>query len=153
MFSCEIAKFLRTAFFIELRWILLSVWWIRGNTVLGICRPSLINQKHNVGWFLLKKFIDVGRVFSLHISRNHSKRFYWLTCRKQKLVQSKTLQQWLFVLILGFWQFRQVFVHYLMPVLLICKWQVATFIKLSLLWIPFRGDVFRKRIDQKNVLL
>ena len=31
--------------------------------------------------------------------------FCWLTCRKQNLVQSKTLQQGLFALISGFWQF------------------------------------------------
>ena len=48
--------------------------------------------------------------------------FYWLTCRKQKLVQSKALQQRLFVLMLGFWQCRQAFVHYLMSLLMIWKW-------------------------------
>ena len=43
-------------------------------------------------------------------------RFYRLTCRNQKHVQSKPLQQRLYVLILGFWQCRQVFVQYLMSV-------------------------------------
>ena len=35
-----------------------------------------------------------------------STHFCWLTRRKRKLVQSKTLQQKLFVLISDFWQFR-----------------------------------------------
>ena len=44
--------------------------------LLGICRPSLLNQKHNVGWFLLIRFIDLARVYSsLVISRNHSNTF------------------------------------------------------------------------------
>ena len=25
-------------------------------------RPSLLNQKHNVGWFLLRRFVNLGRV-------------------------------------------------------------------------------------------
>ena len=36
-------------------------------------------------------------------------RFCWLTCRKQTLVQSKILQQELFVLISDFWEFRHSF--------------------------------------------
>ena len=36
-----------------------------------------LNQKHNVGWFLLRKFADFLRVSSLHIiSRNRSKHFF-----------------------------------------------------------------------------
>ena len=34
--------------------------------VLGIRRPSVLNQKHSMGWFLLIRF-DLLRVFSLHI--------------------------------------------------------------------------------------
>ena len=34
---------------------------------MGICRPSLINQKHNMGWFLLDRFVDLCRSSSLHI--------------------------------------------------------------------------------------
>ena len=70
---------------------------------MGICQPSPLNQKHNVGWFLLERFVDLFRVCYV-ISRNH---FCWLTCRKQKLVQSKRLEQGLFLLISDFWQFRQ----------------------------------------------
>ena len=33
---------------------------------LSICRPSLPCQKHNVGWFLLRRLVDLIRVYSLH---------------------------------------------------------------------------------------
>ena len=40
--------------------------------LLGIYQPSLVNQKHKMGWFLLR-FLDLFRVYCLHIiSRNHS---------------------------------------------------------------------------------
>ena len=78
--------------------------------------------KSNVGWFLLKRVdLVIVRVIYTLLVETIPTRFYWLTCRKQKLVQSKALQQRLFVLILGFWQCRQVFVHYLMSILMICK--------------------------------
>ena len=75
-FPMSIAKSLRTAF----------LWSNSGGcfgefdkvtcSVLGICRVSVINQKHIVGWFLLKRFVDLGRVYSLHIiSRNHISKF------------------------------------------------------------------------------
>ena len=84
--------------------------------------------KNDVGWFLLR-FVDLVIVCYLHIiSRNHSNTLL-LTCRKQKLVQSKPLQQRLFVLILGFWQYRQVFVHYLRSILMYANKHVAIFIK------------------------
>ena len=84
---------------------------LSNDSVMGIYRSSLVNQEHNMECFLLKNFVDPVRVHYLHIvSRNHSNTlFIDLTCRKQKLVQSKALQQRLFVLILGFWQCRQVF--------------------------------------------
>ena len=78
-------------------------------------RSSLLHQKHNVGCFLLKRFVEISSEYV----------FYTLlveTCRKQKLVQSKALQQKLFALILGFWQCRQVFVTYLMSILMTCKY-------------------------------
>ena len=35
-------------------------------------RPYLFNQKHNVGWLQLIRFVDLVRAWSLHIiSRNH----------------------------------------------------------------------------------
>ena len=82
----------------------------------------LFLTKSNVGWFLLKRVdLVIVRVIYTLLVETIPTRFYWLTCRKQKLVQSKPLQQRLFVLILGFWQCRQVFVHYLMSILMICK--------------------------------
>ena len=54
-------------------------------SVLGICQPSLINQKHNMGWFLLKRFVHLRRTFSLHIiSRNHYNTFLFINMRKAK---------------------------------------------------------------------
>ena len=42
------------------------------NSILGICWP-LLNQKHDVEWFLLRSFVDLVRIyFLLIISRNHS---------------------------------------------------------------------------------
>ena len=59
---------------------------------------------HMVGWFLWRTSADLFRVCSLFIiSRKHTNFFWWLTCRKQKLVQSKILQQGLYILIAGFW--------------------------------------------------
>ena len=68
--------------------------------------------KSNVALFLLKR-VDLVETIPT--------RLYRFTCRNQKFVRSKPLQQRLFVLILGFWQYRQVFVHYLMSILMICK--------------------------------
>ena len=78
--------------------------------------------KSNVGWFLLK-MVDllIVRVIYTLLVETIPTRFYWLTCRNQKLVQSKPLQQRLFVLILAFWQCGLVFVHYLMSIILKCK--------------------------------
>ena len=43
-------------------------------SVMGICRSSLLNQKHYAGWFLLKRFVDLVRICYLHIiGRNHQK--------------------------------------------------------------------------------
>ena len=53
--------------------------------VLGICRPSLINQKYSVGWFLLKKIVYLCRACSLHIIiRNHSNTFLLINMQKAK---------------------------------------------------------------------
>ena len=66
-----------------------------------------LNKEHNMwcGWFLLKRFADLFRVCYI-TSRNHFNTFLLINCRKQKLAQSKTLQQGLFILISDFWQFR-----------------------------------------------
>ena len=70
-------------------------------SVMSICRSSLLNQKHNVGWFPLKKFVDLFRVCCLHIiSRNHSNRLLLINLQK-KTCPKKAVQQRLFVLVLG----------------------------------------------------
>ena len=52
-------------------------------SVLGICRPSLINQNLNVGLFLLKRFVHLYRACSLHIiSRNYSSVFLLINMQK-----------------------------------------------------------------------
>ena len=52
-------------------------------SVLGICRPSLINQNLNVGLFLLKRFVHLYRACSLHIiSRNYSSTFLLIKMQK-----------------------------------------------------------------------
>ena len=72
-------------------------------------------------------FVNLVRVCPLHIiRRNHSKTFLSINIKKTKLVQGH------FVLISGFWQFRQVFIHYIMSILMCVNKQVATFIKQSL---------------------
>ena len=84
-FPGNISKFVRTAFFfVNLRWLLLSVWESNCRA-FEICRPSLINQKHNLGWFLLRRFVDLSRVCSLHtISRNQNNTFLLINMQKTK---------------------------------------------------------------------
>ena len=107
MFFCEYRKHFKNSVFTEnFRWILFSFWSSNYST-LSIYRPPPLNQKLKVGWFLLKNFVDLFRVRYI-ISRNIPTGFCWLTYRKQKLVQNKTLQQGLFVLISDFWQFRHI---------------------------------------------
>ena len=46
---------------------------------------SFLNQKHDVGWFLLKRFVDLVRLYSLLIiSRNHSKTLLLLGLQKNR---------------------------------------------------------------------
>ena len=71
---------------------------------------SLLNQKQC-------RMVSNKKVRSCHKTRylntllveTISTRFYWLTCRNQKLAQNKPLQQRLFDLILGFWQYFFIF--------------------------------------------
>ena len=59
-----------------------------------------IIKRSNVGWFLLKRVdLDIVRVIYTLLVETISTLFYWLTCRNQKLVQNKPLQQRLFDLI------------------------------------------------------
>ena len=112
--------------------------------------PFLI--KSDMGWLLLKRvnLVIVTAIYKLLVETIPT-RFYRLTCRNHKLVQSKPLQQRLFVLILGFWQCGQVFVYYVMSIILICKLACGYFTKWPL-GIPLRWDLLWKRIDPKNFL-
>ena len=84
-FPMNTERFLRTAFFIEhLWWLFLSVWWTKFS-VVGICRHSLLNSKHNLGKLLLKVVVDLVRVCPLQIiGRNHSKKFLLINLQKRK---------------------------------------------------------------------
>ena len=68
-FLVNIAKIFKSTYIEEHLWMAASVLII----LLGIYWPSLLNKKLNVGWFLLKMFVDLLRVYSWLISRNHSK--------------------------------------------------------------------------------
>ena len=59
--------------------------------------------KSNLGWFLLQRvdLVILSVIYTLLVETIPT-RFYWLTCRNEKLVQ-KPLQQRLLDLILGFW--------------------------------------------------
>ena len=85
-----------------------------------------------MGWFLLRRFVNLLRVCFLQIiSRNHSSKILLINLQKKKIVQNKILQQGLFVL-MSSCQFRQVCVHYLMSVLMYANEPVAIFIRLTL---------------------
>ena len=79
VFSCEHSEIFSNSFLY--RTTTSGGWFYRLDkvancSVLYICRPSFINQKHNVEWFLLKRFAHVWRACSLHIiSRNYSDSF------------------------------------------------------------------------------
>ena len=126
-FPVNTVKFSRPASFIEhLRGLLLSVRW-SNCLVLDIFRPTLLNQKHNVGWFLPQRFIDLVRASSSHISRNHSNTFssnkhaeneYWS--------KAKHCSKGYFFWYQGFDDLD------LMSILIYVNKKVATFIKKSL---------------------
>ena len=55
VFSREYCKIFKNSVFMgKLWWLLFSVWW-SNCSALSICRPSPLNQKHNVGEFLQKR--------------------------------------------------------------------------------------------------
>ena len=75
---------------------------------MGVRGLPLLNRKHNVGWFLVRRFVDLVRVISLHmISKNHSNTFLLINMQKTK---SAKLQQGLFVFV-SLCRFRQVSLH------------------------------------------
>ena len=88
VFSCEHSEIFSNSFLY--RTTTSGGWFYRFDkvancSVLCICRPSFINQKHNVEWFLLKRFVHVWRACSLHIiSRNYSDSFFLINMQIAK---------------------------------------------------------------------
>ena len=133
------AKFLQTPFFIEhVRWYLSISSYLSKIMWDGFYYKGLHIWSEFVIYILLVETIPTS--------------FYWLTCRKQKLVQSKALQQRLFVLMLGFWQCRQAFVHYLMSLLMIWKWTRGYIYQVVAMEFAFAATCSDKIIDSKNFL-
>ena len=57
--------------------VVIGFWKITSNhKVLGICRASLFNQKYNVGWFLLIKFVHLLHVLYLLLVETIPARFF-----------------------------------------------------------------------------
>ena len=82
---------------------------------------SLLDQKHDMVWFLLRKFVDLVRVYSLLIiGKNNSKTFLLLDLQKNKS-KVKYCNKGYLLWYQDFDRFRQVAVHYLMSILMICK--------------------------------
>ena len=103
---------------------------------IGICQPALFNQKHSMdGFYQDGLLISSEYVLYTFLVEAIPTRFCWLSCRKQKLVRSKILQQGLFVLISSC-HFRQVFAHYLMSIWCYANKQVA---------IPFLVGLVQKK--------
>ena len=104
-FPMNIAKFLRTAIFYRKPLVAAFFCFFFFFLLFCICWPSLLNQKHSVGWLLLKS-LQICSEYVILLEEPIPIHFCWLTCRKQNLAPRKTLQQGLFVLISHFWQFR-----------------------------------------------
>ena len=104
---CENCEIFMNTFFYGTCLVAVFVSLIKNCSMMDICRFSLLNQKQYVGWFLLKKFVDLVRVCYVHvISRNHSSMLSLINLQKRKTCPKEVLQQRLFVVVLGFWQFR-----------------------------------------------
>ena len=69
--------FIKTGFLLAFFLSMISevtVFWIEKVNY----QPSLLNQKHNVGWFLIKWFVDLFREYFSQINRNHTNMFLLL---------------------------------------------------------------------------
>ena len=81
MFSCEYSEIFKNTYFEEHLPTAASALLIM-KLVISIEHLFLI-KKHNVGWFLLRRFVDLLRVYSLLIiSRYHSNTFLFLDLQK-----------------------------------------------------------------------
>ena len=70
VFSHDYKIFKNSVFIENLQWLFFSVR-LSNCSALAISWPSLLNQKHNVAWSLLKRSLDLFRVRYI-ISRTHS---------------------------------------------------------------------------------
>ena len=100
--------------------------------------------KNNVGWFLLKWFLDLLLPYFHIIRRNHFNTLLLINLQKTKTCPSKALQQSLFVLISGFWRCGQVFVHYLMSILMMSKKTRAYIYQVASKEFPFSATCSEK---------
>ena len=117
-FLVNIAKFLRALFW---RTSENDCFCTSNHKISNKYWASLLNQKHDLGWPLLGRFVDLVRVCSLLIiSRNHSNMFLFLDLQKNRNKVKNCSQDYLFWYH-DFDRFRQVDVHYLMPILMICN--------------------------------
>ena len=81
-FLVNIAKFLRTLILKTSANGCCSVVLI----IKLIITASFLNQKHDVGWFLLRRFVDLFRLYSLLIiSGNHLTTFLLLDLQKNRI--------------------------------------------------------------------
>ena len=84
-FPVNIVKFKNSVFIENLQWLLLLA--------LDISRSSLLNQRHNLGWFLLKRFLDLFKVHYI-ISRNHSSPFLLINLQEAKTYPRQNTAAW-----------------------------------------------------------
>ena len=123
MFSCENFKIFKNIYFEKHLPTAASVLLIKNLICIGHLPTFSFESKTLCGVVSTKKVCSSGHgMFFRHLLvETILKRFCWLISRKQKSVQSKKLQQRLFVWV-SLCHFRQVFVHYLMSqILMICK--------------------------------
>ena len=134
----NIEKFLRASFHKEqLWWLFLSVWW-----------NFFLIKTHNVVWFLLRRFVDLVKVFSLHVTnRNHFNTLLLINLQKKKTppkwniaVKAICPDTRILISLTGFCALLKVYFNDV---------QINMCLDLSKsLWeIPLHCDLLRKRID------
>ena len=142
------AKFLRTPAWKNICKPLLVFLIIKLTISFGICGP-LLYQKHNVGWFLLRRIVVLLRVCSFHIiNRNHF--CWWWVCRKRNLLYIAEGAICSDIRFLTVWTGFCLLVNFYLNTVQINRWLNLS----GSFWgIPLRRDLFRKRKDQNNFLL
>ena len=88
VFSCEYCKIFNNTYFEKHLRTADSVLLIM-KLIISIGHLFLI--KNMMGWFLLRKFVDLVRVYSLLIIRNHSNTFLLVDLQKNRIKVNKKL--------------------------------------------------------------